>query len=473
MFDIVKVQLAEITDYNAFRDTLGKELTASAESFVRIGYLLKKARDTDILKESGYSSLADFARNEYGLSKDVVSRYIAINDKYSEEGNSEFLKKEYQGFGYTKLAEMLTLPDSLIEEVSLEMTREEIREIKEAVKEEEKTSEIELYMERVENPVPDSPAGILEKALESLFKSLPDTFCALYDICKTQEDIRDDKIKRLKELLFPAGYGLFETRVKGVGGIWISGGEASLTLTEIRTDKKTEFPYEQMLEILFKWMINGSESAEVAWQRLYGEDLPQKEEKEKVAPAQPKVSTIAKRAAAAPKASPKKEPAPESRNEKPEEKETFMPEPEVAPAQLAVEARQEEPAPEEQENRKEMQAAEEQEKETPAAEEQEKETPAAAEKEPETAEEDLTGQRDTTESISNSDIVEKSLNEGATVRDVEVIWGKIAHRANTLQDEVRNKRPVQVAHAARAILLFLQDLDTVIDHIKEEPDEYD
>lgn len=471
MFDIVKVQLAEITDYNAFRDTLGKELTASAESFVRIGYLLKKARDTDILKESGYRSLADFARAEYGLSKDVVSRYIAINDKYSEEGNSEFLKKEYQGYGYTKLAEMLTLPDSLIEEVSLEMTREEIREIKEAVKEEEKTSEIELYMERVENPVPDSPTGIFEKALESLFKTLPDTFRALYDICKTQEDIRDDKIKRLKELLFPAGYGLFETRVKGVGGIWISGGEASLTLTEIRTDKKTEFPYEQMLEILFKWMINGSESAEAAWQRLYGEDLPQKEEKEKVAPAQPKVSTVAKRAAAAPKASPKKEPAPESQNEKQEEKETFMPEPEVAPAQLAVEARQEKPAAKEQEIRKETPAAEEQEKETPAAEEQEKETPAAAAKEPETAEEDLTGQRDATESISNSDIVEKSLTEGATTRDAEVIWEKIAHRANTLQDEVRKKRPAQVAHAARAILLFLQDLDTVLDHIKEEPDE--
>lgn len=459
MFDIVKVQLAEITDYNAFRDTLGKELTASAESFVRIGYLLKKARDTDILKESGYRSLADFARAEYGLSKDVVSRYIAINDKYSEEGNSEFLKKEYQGFGYTKLAEMLTLPDSLIEEVSLEMTREEIREIKKAVKEEEKTSEIELYMERAENPVPDSTTGIFEKALESLFKSLPDTFRALYDICKTQEDIRDDKIKRLKELLFPAGYGLFETRVKGVGGIWISGGEASLTLTEIRADKKTEFQYEQLLEILFRWMINGSESAEVAWQRLYGEDLPKKEEK--VEPAQPKVSTVAKRAAAAPKASPKKESTPKSQNEKPEEKETFMPEPKVAPAQLAVEARLEEPAAEEQEIRK----------ETLAAEEHEKETPAAAAKEPETAEEDLTGQRDTTESISNSDIVEKSLNEGATTRDAEVIWGRIEHRANTLQDEVRNKRPAQVAHAARTILLFLEDLNVVLDHIKEEPNE--
>lgn len=126
-----------------------------------------------------------------------------------------------------------------------------------------------------------------------------------------------------------------------------------------------------------------------------------------------------------------------------------------------MEARQEEPAAEEQEIRK----------ETLAVEEQEKETPAAAAKEPETADEDLTGQRDTIESISNSDIVEKSLNEGATTRDVEVIWGKIADRANTLQDEIRNKRPAQVARAARAILLFLEDLDTVFDHIKEEPNE--
>ena len=96
---IKKAELCQITDYQTFKETLGAELRASAEGFVRIGYLLKQARDTDILYESGYKNLTEFAQAEYGLTKDIVSRYIAINDKYSENGYSDQLKDEFRGFG--------------------------------------------------------------------------------------------------------------------------------------------------------------------------------------------------------------------------------------------------------------------------------------------------------------------------------------------------------------------------------------
>lgn len=40
--------------------------------------------------------IAEFAKAEYGLSKDIVSRYIAINDRYSEGGYSDRLQDKYE-----------------------------------------------------------------------------------------------------------------------------------------------------------------------------------------------------------------------------------------------------------------------------------------------------------------------------------------------------------------------------------------
>ena len=107
--------LTTITDYRGFKAALDTELNQTAESFVRIGYLLKQARDTNILAESGYKSVVDFAQAEYNIDKTQVSRFIHINDKFSEGGYSDHLLPQYQGFGYSKLTLMLALPDAVNE----------------------------------------------------------------------------------------------------------------------------------------------------------------------------------------------------------------------------------------------------------------------------------------------------------------------------------------------------------------------
>ncbi|MGN0319860.1 MAG: hypothetical protein ACI4D1_03020 [Lachnospira sp.] len=55
-----------------WQQELDTELFKSAEGFVKIGYLLKVARDTDILKDSGYSGIVEFAKARYGLDKTQV-----------------------------------------------------------------------------------------------------------------------------------------------------------------------------------------------------------------------------------------------------------------------------------------------------------------------------------------------------------------------------------------------------------------
>ena len=78
--------------FNEWESELNTELTRSAESFVKIGYLLKVARDTDILKDSGYANIVEYARDKYGIDKTQVSRFININDWFSEGRDSPELK---------------------------------------------------------------------------------------------------------------------------------------------------------------------------------------------------------------------------------------------------------------------------------------------------------------------------------------------------------------------------------------------
>ena len=70
--------------FNEWQQELDTELVKSAESFVKIGYLLKVARDTDILANTGYANVVEFAKARYGLDKTQVSRFIHINDRFSD-----------------------------------------------------------------------------------------------------------------------------------------------------------------------------------------------------------------------------------------------------------------------------------------------------------------------------------------------------------------------------------------------------
>ena len=118
------------------------------EGFVQIGYYLKIARDTHVLQESGYKSVTDFAAAEYGLDKSAVSRFIAINDRFAEDGYSDRLKDQYRGMGRAKLSVMLLLPEEITEELTPDYSKSDIQKIKDEVEEEKKVTDLEVMMEQ-------------------------------------------------------------------------------------------------------------------------------------------------------------------------------------------------------------------------------------------------------------------------------------------------------------------------------------
>ena len=278
--------------YSDFKLQMDIEIKEAAEGFVRIGYLLKVARDTNILAESGYQSVAEFAKAEYGLTKDIVSRYIAINDKYAVSGYSDQLQERYKAFGVAKLAEMLTLPDEIAEEISSEMTKKEIQEIKKDYKDEMKISDLEVLAEH-QNIVPEMQTN-LERALYEYFrqpekyKEMQETYYkALSYTAGSAEDIQ--KVFAFKDqmvdVIAPNGIENIRVRVPGVGRLMISLNEEdpTITLTNMRTMEKEAYGWDALGEVFKKlhyYLSNWKE----AYKSLYGE-YP--EEKEEVAPVQP------------------------------------------------------------------------------------------------------------------------------------------------------------------------------------------
>ena len=119
-----------INDWIGIKEELEQELRNAAAGFVRIGYLLRRAEESEGYKHDGYDTLTEWAQDNYGLTATQVSRFKAINKKYSIDGYSNQLRLEYANYGQSKLTEMLTLSDEGMEMVSPEMKREDIRKIK-------------------------------------------------------------------------------------------------------------------------------------------------------------------------------------------------------------------------------------------------------------------------------------------------------------------------------------------------------
>lgn len=156
------------------------KLNGLKKDFVRIGYLLRKIDDNELYKQDGYKSIAEFAKAECGLSPSDTTRFIQINKKYSVGGNSEELRPEFLNFGQSKLAAMLTLPDSDLVMITPETSREDIRELN-----------------RFNKSVPESE---LDSNIEQLIRD----FYISQELVRKAVAVKNN-VKELRELIAPSG----------------------------------------------------------------------------------------------------------------------------------------------------------------------------------------------------------------------------------------------------------------------------
>lgn len=333
------MELMEYTKtYQEYKQELDAVLTRTAEDFVQIGYLLKVARDTNILAESGYATVTDFAKAEYGIDKTQVSRFISINDRFSEDGYSDHLLPSYKGFGYAKLTLMLQIPDEINEALPPTLSKAEIQDIKDEVDAESKVTDIEVEIEKAEAAaVTDKPmlppeGSPLKRNLWQLGKEQENLFRKLWEICNKSNYPRSTAIM---DALIPQGDAVYTVRIPGERRTQIIINSDGATVINLKTLERSKYiPQDICYEV--EELLNGGSSPEEQYKKLYGEDLTPEEPE--IAPVQPDETP--------------KEKKPEKRKESRVTKANTEPkkkpkEPDKKPEQMTIPGAAPDPAPEE------------------------------------------------------------------------------------------------------------------------------
>lgn len=150
-----------LTEYLSWKQEIKDRLNTTVDNFIVIGYRLKQIRDSEAYRNDGYATMGAFVQAEYGLNEATASKFMRINDNYSDGGNSMFLQEQFKGFGYNKLYEMIALPETDRNLITADTSVKEIREIKQFNKESE------------QKPAVDTDE---EKLLESLRTDNPEAF---------------------------------------------------------------------------------------------------------------------------------------------------------------------------------------------------------------------------------------------------------------------------------------------------------
>lgn len=283
-------------DYQGFKrdtDLAVEKIRTGAMTMVQgaveLGYQLKVARDTGVLQESGYSSMGEFARAEYGLRPDQTTRYMQLNDKYSEDGYSRRLKEKYTGIGKTILMEMLTLPDIISDEITENFSKEDVRALSAELKEENEITDLEVMMEETDRAQEELPS-ILEQTAYQLGKEQPQIYAELFEALYINES------QAAAEILAPDEEKIYSLRIPGTGRVLLSLklSEQQVRLINVRSQEKADFTWQQ-LEKALRNLMDFTIGPEESWEKRYGEKFPKEEPKEtKPEKKQPKVQKAQK-----------------------------------------------------------------------------------------------------------------------------------------------------------------------------------
>lgn len=272
-----------LNDWMSLKGKLEEELRGAAASFVRIGFYLRKIEESEGYKNDGSATLAEWAKDNYGLSASAVSRFMAINRKYSIDGYSDQLRLEYSQYGSAKLSEMLALPDSDLEMVSPEMKREDIREIKkfnkEAAKEEAKAEEPaadqheEPHEEHHEEQAPQAAAApelpdVLpeHKWIIEFFRENKEIMNDLY----SSKAFAEGNVDGMKEIVNPSGARTYRHRMTMVSMM-----EARI-MVKVFPKSPAPMSWDGFFQIawdIFSERVEGKNT----YRNVFGEEIPKRE----------------------------------------------------------------------------------------------------------------------------------------------------------------------------------------------------
>ena len=256
--------------YKDFKTELDFAASTAADNIVRIGCLLIKAQETDVLQGSGYGTVTDFAAAEYGWRPDQVSRFTRIAERYGDQTTMR-IKDKFRAYGQEKLVEMLTIPDEIAEHIQPTQTREEIRDIKKDLREEGQLTPIEKILDKPENPGETCTAA----AIREWLGKTPEIFREVYSQVTTLEEVSPEE---LRETMRKQLRGTVSVNVRGYGTVLLDADSAedAIWMCAVREKRQWSSSWKEILQDVREIMQKGRTVGE-AYRSATGRALPESE----------------------------------------------------------------------------------------------------------------------------------------------------------------------------------------------------
>lgn len=183
-----------IQGYEEAKNSIRENLYGIGKSFVTIGWQLKRIEDSGRYRDDGYRSIAEFAKAEYNMSADSVSKYKKVYETFSVPGNHPEIQEKYRNFEFSKLVEMRQLPEEDRSCLHPETYREDIRDLKEYNREQENSPSRLLNWQQE----PQKPEEILKDTVWEYFRNKKKTLNKLY----ASEAYASGSIKEMADIVY-------------------------------------------------------------------------------------------------------------------------------------------------------------------------------------------------------------------------------------------------------------------------------
>mgnify|MGYP000021975001 FL=1 len=178
-------------EYEKAKLSIKDNLFGIGRSFVLIGWQLTRIEQSGHYRIDGYVTLAEFAKEEFNMSPDNVSRYKKVYETFSVPGDRPEIQEKYRDFEFSKLVDMRLLPEEDREHLHPETYREDIRELKEYNKEQENSpSRLLNWAEK--------PEEILKSTIREYFKNKKKTLNEVY----ASEAYKTNSIKGMADIVY-------------------------------------------------------------------------------------------------------------------------------------------------------------------------------------------------------------------------------------------------------------------------------
>lgn len=187
------VQLT-LDDYIQCKSEIKESLTGIVKSFVKIGWQLTRINASKAYTLDGYKSITEFAKAEYDMNPDGVSRFMSVYERYSIPGDTPELQEQYKDFKFAQLSEMLQLSSEDQQMITADTKREDIRNLKKFNKENEHNPEQLLaWKNGQENKIIDT--------IYEFFKSFRKILNTLFG----SEAYKNGSLDQMVEIVNPSG----------------------------------------------------------------------------------------------------------------------------------------------------------------------------------------------------------------------------------------------------------------------------